>query len=378
MNIIVKEIKSRALKEWWYEEEGIDFSPVYQRKGSIWAPSARQKLIDTVLNGFDIPKVYLADFTRSERSLDASGLPYAVIDGKQRLQTLFSFFSGGLRLSDNFVLLDEPSLEIAGLDYKELSLRYPWIADRFASFRLTVMGVVTDNERYINELFLRLNASSPLTGAEKRNAMLGEVPGLIRQLVAHPFFRHKVSFATLRGQDANAAAKLLLLEHAGSPFDTKKTQLDRLVAEPNWVFANSRGSAGRDRVERAIGGFVDVVDDTENGDISHSAERVRLALDRLAPQFLDNDPLLAAQAQLPIIYLLASSIDDEDLYLLRSFLVRFARDREENRRLEIDDLNKDQELVQFELMNRSSNDQKSIDGRYKILLKRFSRFKDFY
>ena len=374
MSLIVKEIKSRPLKEWWYEEGGIDFSPVYQRKGSIWGLAARQNLIDTVLNGFDIPKVYLADFTRSERSLDRSGLPFAVIDGKQRLQTLFSFFSGGLNLSKQIVLFEEPTLELAGLDYRELLLRFPLIADRFASFRLTVMGVVTDDERNINELFLRLNASSPLTGAEKRNAMLGEVPALIRKLVAHRFFRRKVSFSTLRGQDSNAVAKLLLLEHAGGPFDTKKTQLDRLVAEPNWVRDNPRGSAGRDRVEKAIGGFVDAVQETENVDIAHSADRVVAALDRIVPWFRDRDPLLSAQAQLPVIYLLAGRIGDESLGSLRPFLAYFSRRREYNRKLPFNDVRRDQELVEFELMNRSSNDQTSIDGRYKILLRRFGSF----
>lgn len=375
MSLQVKEIEPRSLKEWWFEEHSIDFKPVYQRRGSIWGLQAQQNLIDTVLNGFDIPKVYLADFTRSERSLDTAGLPYAVIDGKQRLQTLFAFFSGNLTLSKNFVLFDQPTLELAGLDYGELSLKHPSIAERFTTFRLTVMGVVTNDEKNINELFLRLNASSPLTGAEKRNAMLGEVPALIRRLVAHKFFKEKVSFSTLRGQDLNSAAKLLLLEHAGGPFDTKKTQLDRLVTEPNWVL-DHRGGADRDRLDRAIGGFVEAVQETENVDVAHSADLVEVSLNRIAPIFRKRDPLLSAQAQLPIIYLLASRIPDERLHLLKPFLSNFNRERERNRKLSIADVQRDQELVQFELMNRSSNDQKSIDGRFKILLRRFEHYAD--
>jgi hypothetical protein len=376
MSLIVREVSPRTLKEWWLEESSIDFAPVYQRKGSIWGLHARQKLIDTVLNGFDIPKVYLADFTRSERSLDQSGLPYAVIDGKQRLQALFSFFSGKLALSRQFILFDDPTLDLGGLYYQQLVREHPSIADRSASFKLTVMGVITSDESYINELFLRLNASIPLTGAEKRNAMLGQVPELIRRLVTHPFFRQKVKFSTLRGQDANAAAKLLLLEHAGGPFDTKKTQLDRLVADPNWVLNHTHGPSARNEVDRAIGGFVDAVQETENVDIAHSAERVQQALDRLVPLFRDQDPLLSAQAQLPVIYLLAGRLDDDELLLIRKFLSHFQREREHNRKLALDNPARDLELVEFELMNRSSNDQASIDGRYKILLRRFKAFKN--
>lgn len=374
MSLYVRELEPRPLKEWWREEEGIDFAPVYQRKASIWSLAAKQRLIDTVLNGFDIPKVYLADFTRSERSLDNAGLPFAVIDGKQRLQTLFSFFSGKLRLAPSFVLFDDPELELGGYNYNRLVMEYPHIANRFAKFQLTVMGVITDDERNINELFLRLNASSPLTGAEKRNAMLGVVPELIRRIVTHIFFTKKISFSTARGQDFNTAAKLLLLEHAGGPFDTKKTQLDRLVSNPAFFTEQARRARGRDRVDLAIGSFVDAIQETENPDVAHSADRVMAALDRIGNLFKDHDPLLSAQAQLPLIYLLASKIDDRELVKLRPFLVEFAKDRTKNKAFAIDSPQKDQELSHFELLNRSSNDQGSIDQRYKILLRRFKRF----
>ncbi|WP_081996095.1 DUF262 domain-containing protein [Croceibacterium mercuriale] len=374
MSMIVREIEPRSLRDWWFEERSIDFAPVYQRKGSIWGVATQQRLIDTVLNGFDIPKVYLADFTRSERTLDMKGLPYAVIDGKQRLQALFAFFSGRLTLSRQFVLFDQPARNLGGLDYSKLVRDHPDIAERFANFRLTVMGVVTSDEKNINELFLRLNTSSPLTGAEKRNAMLGTVPDLIRRLVEHSFFREKVRFTTLRGQDANAAAKLLLLEHAGGAFDTKKTQLDRLVADPARMRATAKSRA--EEVDLAIGGFVEAIEDTENVDISHSADRVEQALDRLAPLFRSKDPLLAAQAQIPIIYLLAGQLDHKELLSLRAFLRRFQRLREINRRLSPEDPARDPELTQFELMNRSSNDQASIDGRYRIILHRFKA--EFY
>jgi len=349
MTLIVKEIPPRPLKEWWYEEEHIDFAPVYQRKGSIWGIPTRQKLIDTVLNGFDIPKVYLADFTQSERSLDTAGLPYAVIDGKQRLQALFSFFSGHLALSRHFVLFDKPMLPLGGLTYQQMVHGFPEVANRFASFRLTVMGVITRDEANINELFLRLNSSSPLTGAEKRNAMLGQVPELIRQLVTHPFFVRKIGFTTLRGQDSNAAAKLLLLEHAGN-------------------------RSSRDEVDRAIGSFVAAMEETENVDIAHSADRVHIALDRIFPLFRDEDYLLSAQAQLPVIYLLASKTDDSKVGNLRPFLSLFQKQREMNRKLSFDDPSYDHELAEYEILNRTSNDQSSISGRISILLRRFAVF----
>ena len=40
------------------QKEYINFSPSYQRMGGIWNKRQKQMLIDSILNGFDIPKIY--------------------------------------------------------------------------------------------------------------------------------------------------------------------------------------------------------------------------------------------------------------------------------------------------------------------------------
>jgi hypothetical protein len=96
---------------------------------------------------------------------------------------------------------------------------------------LSVMSVYTDEESKINDLFIRLNRSKPLTGGELRNAMKGIIPILIRKIRDHEIFNSKIKFQIRRGQDLNAAAKLLLIEFRGEFVDTKKTNLDRFVEE---------------------------------------------------------------------------------------------------------------------------------------------------
>ena len=93
------------------------------------------------------------------------------------------------------------------------------------------MSVITSEESLINELFVRLNSSKPLTGAEIRSALSGEVPEMIKSIASHNFFVDCVSFADNRKQDENLAAKLLLLEFRGKFTDTKKRHLDSLVKE---------------------------------------------------------------------------------------------------------------------------------------------------
>ena len=88
----------------WRDE--IDLDPPYQRL-SVWDKEKRQTFIDSVLNGFDIPKLYFHDVEDSSRS----EYRYAVIDGKQRMQALWEFMSNQLPLADDFVFFDDPKLD---------------------------------------------------------------------------------------------------------------------------------------------------------------------------------------------------------------------------------------------------------------------------
>src|SRR5438046_729720 len=99
----------------------------------------------------------------------------------------------------------------AKIDFDPPYQRRGGIWDQFDNCNLSVMSVITDDEAKINALFVRLNRSKPLTGAEIRNAMTGKVPGLARKLAGHPFFQKNIRFKIGRGQDRNLAAKLLLL-----------------------------------------------------------------------------------------------------------------------------------------------------------------------
>lgn len=372
----VKPFEPRSLQSWANERAEIDFAPVYQREGNIWGLALKQRLVDTVLNGFDIPKLYLADFTRFDSPLNTGRRRYAVIDGKQRLEALFQFLDGQFQLAREFILYENPTLELGGLTYWDLASRHSQLAERFSQYELAMMAVVTDEEARINELFLRLNTSKPLTGAERRNAMLGEVPRVIRELAQHDFWT-RVRYNSNRGQTLNVVAKLLLLEHAGAIVDTKKSQLDRLATDPDWIARRERVRAALadPQVNPLLDNIVETSDDTESTNILRSAERVQASLDRLAPLFREKDPLLAQQALIPVLYLIQREIEPDHLSSLRPFILRFQKDREENRRL-VDEADRDPELTHFELLTRTSNDQASIEGRYRVMLSRFLKFQE--
>src|ERR1700712_162267 len=98
--IAVTPMPPHTLKWWLNRVASIDTEPAYQRRGRIWSDSDKAYLVDSILNDFDIPKLYLADFNSGDSPLNTARLPYAIIDGKQRLEAIVDFFNGTVALND--------------------------------------------------------------------------------------------------------------------------------------------------------------------------------------------------------------------------------------------------------------------------------------
>jgi hypothetical protein len=341
-NFKISEMQAHTLTWWRSRQSKMDMDPPYQRRGRLWSDTDKAYLIDSILNGYDVPKIYLADFTWGESALNKSKLPYAIIDGKQRFEAIFDFFDGKVVLNEDFAYIDNPHLQLGGLGYQDLKNKYPQIAENFDEYNLTVMGVVAQSEGPINELFVRLNRSKPLTGAEIRNAMAGPAPAVIREIAKHEFFQIDIAFPVSRGQDMNAAAKVLYFEFRKGLGETKKSMLDEFV---------HAARSQKDTLELAGRKVLDTLDD-------------------MSEIFLPKDKLLASGGTFPVYYWLVRQRSARDYPYIRAFLVRFEEKRRENRELlSANPKSKmiDEELMRYDAYNRSTNDLQSHEGRYAIL-----------
>jgi hypothetical protein len=343
-------MEARTLSWWRNKRSKIDMEPPYQRRGRLWSDTDKAYLIDSILNTYDIPKLYMADFTWGDSELNKKKLPYAIIDGKQRLEAIFDFFDGIITLNDDFIYLTNPSLSLAGLSYKDLQKNYPDVSEQFDNSNLTIMSVYAKTVDPINELFVRLNRSKALTGAEVRNAMSGPAPDVIRRIADHLLFKENINFTILRGQDWNAAAKILMFEHTGKLQETKKRNLD--------AFVNAMKDKPADFLELSARRVVDILND-------------------MAEIFLPKDRLLSSGGIFPVYFWLVRNINEEDHRLMREFLMQFEKERIISRKLiqeKPNDPQIDQELMNYENYNRSTNDFASHDERYKILFTRFRKY----
>ncbi|OEZ48013.1 hypothetical protein JAB1_44330 [Janthinobacterium sp. MP5059B] len=358
----VEPYEERNLR-WWYEQYlsgRIDMAPPYQRKSEIWSKWKRAHLIDSILNDFDVPKFYVATSVEHHSArMKKQTKALSIIDGKQRMQAIFDFFADEVPLNASFVLDGHPDLNMAGLKYSQVSTKAAWLVEKIQNFTPSVMNVLTDEPHKIEELFVRLNSGEAANGSERRNAMKGPIPPILRDLVLHPFFQRKIKFGTQRMQEHNLAAKLLLIELREGFVDTKSKNLNDLAESAAKWEEDNPGKVN-----------------TEIDPYARARDKVIQVLDLLAKEFNDKDPLLASQGSIPIYYWVAREMPKK-VNELRDFIEEFTKEVKEAFNVQkIDPAAADPELVSYYTMSRTTNDQASLEGRYKLLMRHFIKYRD--
>ncbi len=326
------------------EKDEIIVDPEYQRNGGVWTPEKKQLLIDSILNNYDIPKIYFHQFGREEKN--RLGKSFAIIDGKQRLETIWGFIDGNFCLSSDFEYQDSPDSRLAGLSYDDLAKEYPKIKIKFDSFVLPIIGVQTDDLDLIEDMFSRLNEAVPLNSAEKRNAFGGDMVKAIRELSEHNLFSNKVKFKNNRYQHYEVASRFLLVEVSSIEhnklIDTKKVYLDAMA---------KKYRSGYTVIVRQLMGIVWGY------------------LDSMSSCFTENDNLLRAQGSLVLYYLLFKWSDENNFHINRSMLLEFEEKVKNNRSLaEFSYEDADYDLLEFDrLSQHGTNDVSNIKERLRII-----------
>lgn len=149
----------------------LDLRPDFQR-GEVWSDAKRQKLIDTILRGWQVPPLHLVSVSQS--------MVLEVLDGQQRLAAIRDFAADKLKI-DGWIKPIAPELQ--RLDSCVFGSLPPQWQRRFNQYPLRVF-IVTDyqpDEPY--ELFYRLNQPTTLTAAEQRNAFFGAARQQVKDLV---------------------------------------------------------------------------------------------------------------------------------------------------------------------------------------------------
>lgn len=337
-----------------------ELAPSYQRQSDVWGEDKRQLFIDSLINGYDVPKLY---FHRLEGKAPPSPL-FAIVDGKQRLEAIEAFVKSEFALSDDFVdSEDQEEADLAaGHTFAQLTAAFPAISGRLMRRTLDIVVVETDDLEVIEELFSRLNEAVPLNAPEKRNAFGGPMPPVIRSLVReHEFFTDRLPIENTRYKQYDLVTKFLYLEAKGGFPSTKKRDLDAFVRE----FRDRPDKQKALGEAKELGGGVDKV------------------LDAMSEVFESQDELLASVGLVTVYYiafLLARKNKVLKSKLTRDRLLEFDELRRHNRSLlrrqqaavaKGEPINTKsairQDLAIFDRLMQSPNDSQALEYRLRIL-----------
>lgn len=233
----------------------IDLTPDFQRRNA-WKDAKRSKLIESILLGFPIPEIVLAESTQKKGS-------FIVIDGKQRLLTIAGFIN-----NDTFRYWDIPRLQglnnhvdLCGYTYNTL-IQSPDLKRAFqnSSLRCTVITNYNSDE-VLYDIFYRLNSgATPLSTQELRQVLnKGDYSNYLISLTANaqsPI--DKVMGLTepdKRLRDVETVLRLMaFIEYAQDYNGNLRAFLDDKMAE-----FNRRWSAENSEIEALYGSIIETI-----------------------------------------------------------------------------------------------------------------------
>lgn len=141
----------------WNDRKELELQPKFQRR-SIWSDKARSYLMDSVVRGKPIPKIFI----RQDIDPKTKKTVREVVDGQQRLRTIFSF------LQDGFKMNKAHSADYGGKFYSELPEE---VQTGILKYELSVDLLLDAPDKEVLDIFARLNSYAvKLNPQELRNA----------------------------------------------------------------------------------------------------------------------------------------------------------------------------------------------------------------
>lgn len=188
-------------------------NPEYQR-GLVWTLSQKQLFIDSLLIDIDIPKLYFREIEKDNYKLE-------VVDGQQRLRTIFEFFQDGFRMPKDAD--DIEGLETRNRYFSELHTE---LQMQLQNTPLDIVVLRGYSEEDVEETFLRLQNGTPLNAAEKRRAIASNMRTVVNDLSKHKVYT-LCSFEDRRFAYEDTTAKVIHSLLADSITDIKALSIQK-------------------------------------------------------------------------------------------------------------------------------------------------------
>lgn len=234
-----------------YEDDLLKLSPGFQRQ-SVWAERDRVKLIDSILQNYPLPAIFL--YARKHNGDEV----YDVIDGKQRIESVLRFM-GSIRGGKFKAKVQLPGSDnVEAVDWAMLNRRN--MQHLIHAYQIPVIMVDGDLGDII-DIFIRINSTGKaLTPQEKRsaqyyNSSLLKTAGAMAKRY-EPYFLKQGILSTMqisRMKSVELICELILTLDKGDVLN-KKAALDRVMATSmdarSLANAKAKVTKALNRVER--------------------------------------------------------------------------------------------------------------------------------
>jgi hypothetical protein len=191
------ELKQRTLQKLAdaYSRKELRPNPEYQRGAYKWTLAQKQKLLDSMLRGYQIPLFYVHLIQKVHTFTDSVETTAELVDGQQRLAAIVSYLQ-------NEFSLPNPQIAVAGAEMPRWSGRKfeelePEDKACLLGRELLVVQMTADSRNEVRDLFIRLQAGTLLTAQEKRDTWPGEFTNFVIRHAGkpgHPLHNPKAFF----------------------------------------------------------------------------------------------------------------------------------------------------------------------------------------
>ena len=184
----------------------LDFSHPIQRQSGQWDGDKLKKslLVHSILAGYPVPPIYCL-----KEAMDGKEYSYSILDGKQRLTTIFDYIDGRYPLDAETppAVIDGTAYELGGKYFTDLDME---CQQEILRFKFVIYGFEDADDDLIEEIFFRLNNSTPLSKPQKSMALTGvKNASFIKSILSDRFFAEICQFSALQRRKSADLCTLL-------------------------------------------------------------------------------------------------------------------------------------------------------------------------
>lgn len=171
----------------WKNKGTLTFDNPIQRSGAQWTLLQKSLLIHSLLMNYPIPPCYFLKIKNND-----GDTVYDCLDAKQRLTSVFGFIEGeyNLHAATPACTVDGFEFDLANMSFEELA---DDLKDEILGYRLSIFCLEDCSDEEVEEIFARLNNSTPLSPIQKcRSIMSTELARWAKEICKMDFFQHSI------------------------------------------------------------------------------------------------------------------------------------------------------------------------------------------